>query len=320
MVIGGVTMKLKQLIEEWLYENHQNEIKRRTLLRYECSCRNHIFPQYGEIDIEAITPRDIQHWINVIKEKPSHIKGKTLSPSTINNVIAIFRQAFNYAEEFEIIDNNPARKIKRLPQKSENKIKAFTREEQIKLEKYIYDSSNTDYFVYILVLYTGLRLGEAMGLTWSDINLRNGVMTISKAKYKTVDEKGKWVYVIDTPKTDKSSREIPLPPFLREELRILKKEKHSKYVISRSNGEELTDKTVVWRLKWIEKKIKIRTLNFHCLRHTFATRALENKMDIKTLSDILGHSNVTTTLNIYTHSLINHKKSQMRKIKRLSSI
>lgn len=310
-------MTLKQLIDEWLYENHALEIKRRTLLRYEGITRIYIYPNYGDIDIKEITPRDLQRWVNTLRESISKSTGKPLSPSSINSFIGIFKQSFAYAEDYEILDYNPTHKIKRIPEKKEDSLRVFTREEQIRLENYIDKLGDQEYFVYILVLYTGLRLGEVTALTWSDINLRNGIMTINKTKYKTTDKNGLWYYVTDTPKTEKSVREIPLPSFLRETLKEMKRNKKSKYVVSRNDGSELTDKVIVWRLARILKKLHIRKLCFHSLRHTFATRALENKMDIKTLSEILGHSDITTTLNIYTHSLMNHKKQAMRKIKRL---
>ena len=310
-------MTLKQLIDEWLYENHALEIKRRTLLRYEGITRIYIYPYYGDIDIRDITPRDLQHWVNVMRETISKSTNRPLSPSSINTCIGLFKQSFAYAEDYDILPLNPTRKLKRIPEKKEDKLRVFTREEQIRLENYIDKLGDQEYFVYILVLYTGLRLGEVTALTWNDINLRTGIMTINKTKYKIVGKDGLWYYVTDTPKTEKSVREIPLPSFLRETLKEMKRNKRSKYVVSRNDGSELTDKVIVWRLARVLRKLHIRKLCFHSLRHTFATRALENKMDIKTLSEILGHSDITTTLNIYTHSLIQHKKQAMRKIKRL---
>ena len=310
-------MTIKELCNEWLYENHIMEIKKRTLLRYETTLKTYIYPRYANIDIQTVVARDIQHWINVMREENSKATGKPLSPSSINGCIGILRQAFGYAEDYELLINNPTRKIKRIPEKKDNKLRVFTREEQIRFEKYIDNSHNLEYFVYILVLYTGLRLGEVMALTWKDINLKTGVLTVNKTKYKTMDKNGVWYYVTDYPKTERSVRQIPLPAFLKEKLRLMKREKKSNYVIARNDGSELTDKVVVWRLSLILKRAHIRPLNFHALRHTFATRALENKMDIKTLSEILGHASVTTTLNIYTHSLLNHKQQAMRKMKRL---
>lgn len=310
-------MTLKELVNEWLYVYHKAEIKRRTLLRYESIIRTYVFPYWGERNIDDITPRDIQLWVNALRETISEATHKPLSPSSLNCCIGVLRQSFAYSENYEILDYNPTRKIKRIPEKRDDKLRVLTRDEQRRFESYIDKANNPEYFVYILVLYTGLRLGEVTALTYQDINIRTGMMSINKTRYKTTDDNGNWIYVTDTPKTDKSIREIPLPSFLWEKFKEMKRNRKSKYVISRVDGKELSDKVIVWRLKRIFKKARIRQVNFHSLRHTFATRALENKMDIKTLSEILGHSDVTTTLNIYTHSLIKHKKQSMRKIKRL---
>ena len=310
-------MTLKQLTEEWLYENHKPEIKKRTLLRYETILKTYINPAHGNIDIKTITSRDIQQWINELREGVSKATNKPLSPSSINHFIGVLKQAFAYALDYELLDKNPMDKIKRLNEKKDDKLRVLTRDEQIRFEKYLDRLDNDEYFVYLLVLYTGLRLGEVTALSWKDINLKTGIMSINKTKYKTVDENGHWYYVIDIPKTEKSIREIPLPAFLSEKMRELKKKHLSRYVVTRNDGKELTDKVIVWRLSMVLKKAHIRSLNFHALRHTFATRALESKMDIKTLSEILGHSSVITTLNIYTHSLLNHKRQAMRKVKRL---
>lgn len=310
-------MQLLQLINEWLYVNHKDDIKPRTLLRYEGCVKEHISPYFNNVEADTLSARDIQSWLNQLKNKKSDKTGRLLSPSSINLSLLVLKLSYAYALDFEILDHDPTRKVKIIPSKNKDPLKVFTREEQVKLERYIDSLNNDEYFVYILCLYTGIRLGEAMALTYKDINLKTGVMSINKSRYKTKDDKGQWHYVTDTPKTQNSNREVPLPSFIKDRLKQMKKTAHSKYVVSKNNGDVLTDKIVVYRLSHMEKKLKIRHLCFHCLRHTFATRALENKMDIKTLSEILGHKSVVTTLDIYAHSLINHKKIQMRKIKRI---
>ena len=304
-------MTLQELFLEWLNLNHKDEIKPRTYLRYMSTFKTNIFPYYGDLDIKSLTSRDLQRIIYEIKER------KKLSPSSMNTIIGAIKQAFRYALDFELITSDPTLKLKRVPLPRESKLRVFTKEEQIKIENYIKKLDNDEYFVYILTLYTGLRLGEVVALTFKDINLRSGVMSITKTKYKTLDQNNKWIYVVDTPKTKSSIREIPLPRFLIDKIRELKKKKISKYIVSRNDGTTLTDKVVVYRLSYLLKQIHVRRLNFHALRHTFATRALENKMDIKTLQEILGHSDIRTTLNIYTHSLMTHKKQQMQKMKKL---
>lgn len=310
-------MTLKELIDEWLYINHKDDIKPRTLLRYECSIRNHIYPHFQNEIIDNLSPRDIQRWIKIIKEDISPKTQKPLSSSSINTIIAILKLVFNYALDFEIIKYNPMARIKRVSIREEVTVKVFTREEQIKIENYIERLENDEYFPYILTLYTGLRLGELLALTWKDINIKTGLISINKTIYKIPSKDNKWEYVTDTPKSRNSVREIPMPTFIKEKLRELKRIKKSIYLVVRNDGTRINEKLLIYRYKMALKRARVRYLNFHCLRHTFATRALENGIDIKTLSELLGHANVSTTLNIYTHSLMKHKKQQIRKMKRL---
>ena len=310
-------MTLKELIDEWLYINHKDDIKPRTLLRYECSIRSHIYPHFQNEIIDNLSPRDIQRWIKIIKEDVSPKTQKPLSSSSINTIIAILKLVFNYALDFEIIKYNPMARIKRLSIREEVTVKVFTREEQIKIENYIERLHDDEYFPFILTLYTGLRLGELLALTWKDINIKTGLISINKTIYKIPAKDNKWEYVTDTPKSRNSVREIPMPIFIKEKLRDLKRNKKSIYLVVRNDGTRINEKLLIYRYKMMLKRARVRYLNFHCLRHTFATRALENGIDIKTLSELLGHANVSTTLNIYTHSLMKHKKQQIRKMKRL---
>ena len=310
-------MKVSQLLDEWLYQNHCHAIKDNTILRYQCTINCHINPLMGEMNVEDITARDLQRIINEIKNNISERTNRHLSNSTINNIIAVLKLAFNYAVDFDIIDVNPTLKIHNFPVKREEAVKAFTKEEQIKIERYIDKLHNDEYFCYILVLYTGLRIGEMLALTWNDINLASGLINIDKTFFRFKEESGHWKYHVGSPKTDHSIRQIPIPSFLKEKLREIKRKKISKYVISKNDGSPLDDKLIVYRYKMLLRHARVRYLNFHCLRHTFATRALEAHMDIKTLSEILGHANAAITLNIYVHSLIDYKKQQMRKMKRL---
>ena len=310
-------MTLNELINEWLYENHKIEVKERTYLRYEGVYLLHISPSIGQLDINEITPRIVQRFLNSLHEKVSDRTHKKLTSATINIVISVLKLAYNYGIDYEITTNNPTTKIKRAKQDTPTKAQAFTRTEQIKIENYIEKSQDYEYLGIIVVLYTGLRLGEILALTWNDVNIKTGCINVSKTQYKMRKGDGTWVDTISTPKTRNSIREIPLPSFLRLLLQESKKNKKSNKVVCKNDGSRLDEKVFIKKYHTMLKQIKVRDLNFHCLRHTFATRALENRMDIKTLSEILGHANASTTLNIYVHSLQDHKKNQMRKIKRL---
>lgn len=310
-------MKMKDLLHEWLYDYHKNDIKERTLLRYESIINTNLLELIGEYDVEKLNSRELQLSLNKLRDKVSLRTKKPLSASSINTAIETIKLAYSYANDFEITTNNPAIRIKRIKKEEINKVDSFTKEEQIRIENKIESMNNDEYFGIILVLYTGLRIGELLALTWNDINLRTGIISIDKTLYKVKKDNGEWVYKISSPKSKSGTRLIPYPTFLKEKLSKLKKERKSKYVVCHNDGKVLLDRTLRHRFKVLLKQIKVRNLNFHCLRHTFATRALENNMDLKTLSEILGHASVSTTLNIYAHSMLDHKKKQMRKMKRL---
>lgn len=311
-------MNFKELSNEWLENSHRKDIKEKTYLRYKGIIDKYLIPNLGNKEITSFNKRELYLFINKVRETPSTKNiSRSISNSSVNLIISLLKLIFGYAHEYELIYSDPMYRMKRLPTNN-NKVRAFTKEEQIKIEKYITKYPKPEDSAILFSLYTGIRIGELLALTWNDINLKTGVLTINKTLYRTKDSNNNWVLKIDVPKTKNSIREIPLPSFLKEYLRLRKKEKKTKVLFVKNDGvTPINDRLLRYRLNSITKKCHIPNLNYHCLRHTFATRAIENKMDIKTLSEILGHSNVAITLNVYAHSFIENKKKQMRKIKKL---
>ena len=165
----------------------------------------------------------------------------------------------------------------------------------------------------MLCLYTGLRIGELLSLTWDDIDLQKGIITVSKSCHDSW-ENGEYVKVIDTPKTDFSERIIPLPKQLLSRLREYKKSSSENYVICGERVHGVQVRSYQKSFELLLKRLKLPHKGFHSLRHTFATRALECGMDIKTLSEILGHKNPTITLKRYAHSMLEHKTEMMNRL------
>ena len=312
-------MTLIDFLDDWLENDHKEYIKHQTYVRYRSNINNYIRNSgIAQKEMNEVTRRDIQDFVNSLKKYKSSRTGKVLSPGTVNNTLNLIQAAYGYAEEYELVDKNPCNRIHRVPARPDSsEAKCFTVAEQKRIEHYIDGLRDPEYYCYILDLYTGLRIGELCALTWDDINFTEGMLSVNKTIYISVDDQGKWGVMTDTPKTKSSYRTIPLPAHVLNSLMKIWKHTESPFVCSLKDNSRMAPWVCRWRYDEMLKKIGIRHLNFHCLRHTFATRALENGMDVRTLSEILGHSNPSVTLGVYTHSLADHKREMMNRMKRI---
>lgn len=172
-------------------------------------------------------------------------------------------------------------------------------------------------FGVVLCLYTGLRIGELLALEWGDIDFQKGIISVSKSCHDGKDDNGRFARITDTPKTETSEREIPFPKQLIPYVRNLKKDSNSVYVVASNSEKPISVRAYQRSFELFLKRLNIQHKGFHSLRHTFATRALECGMDVKTLSEILGHKNSAVTLNRYVHSLMDHKRDMMNKLGKL---
>ncbi len=194
-------------------------------------------------------------------------------------------------------------------------MECFTIQEQKKIEETALSAKKDKYRGIILCLYTGLRIGELLALTWNDIDFEKNILSVTKTCHDG-SENGKHARIIDTPKTENSRRQIPLSKTLVKMLKEMKKKSKCEFVIA--DGEKPVFIRSYQRMfELLLKKLKLPHKGFHTLRHTFATRALECGMDVKSLSEILGHKNATITLNRYAHSLWEHKAEMMNKLSQM---
>ena len=203
-----------------------------------------------------------------------------------------------------------ADKLKR-PKLKEKPVECFALAEQKQIEQAILNGKKDKLYGILLCLYSGLRIGELIALQWNDIDFAKGILTVSKSCHD-----GKGGLVIDEPKTATSRRVIPLPKQLLPLLKGIKKKSDSPFVVS-ANGKPVSVRSYQRSFELLLKRLNIPHKGFHSLRHTFATRALECGMDVKTLSEILGHKNPTVTLNRYAHSLMEHKADMMNRLGKL---
>ena len=196
-------------------------------------------------------------------------------------------------------------------------VEYFTLEEQKKIEAHIIRKKGTKYVGILLALYTGLRIGELLALKWSDLDFRTGFLNVTKSCYDSWID-GRYKKTIDTPKTASSVRQIPIPRQIIPYLIEVKAMSPSEYVVMGRLKEEGAEIRSYQRtFKNLLNQLEIPHRGFHSLRHTFATRALECGMDVKTLSEILGHRDPSVTLQRYAHSLMEHKVEMMNRLGRL---
>ena len=162
----------------------------------------------------------------------------------------------------------------------------------------------------------GLRIGELLALTWDALDFNRGILTVAKSCHDSWDH-GEYFKVIDTPKTECSKRIIPIPRQLLSRLKEYRKTTKGIYVVGSERIQGMQVRSYQKTFELLLKRIKLPHKGFHALRHTFATRALECGMDIKTLSEILGHKNPTITLKRYAHSMLEHKIEMMNRLGKL---
>lgn len=236
--------------------------------------------------------------------------GKGLSANSVNAIISVIQGSLKTAHLLGLTKEYTADKLKR-PKLKEKPVECFTLAEQKQIEQAILNGKKDKLYGIVLCLYSGLRIGELIALQWSDIDFVKGILTVSKSCHDSKDG-----LIIDEPKTATSRRVIPLPKQLLPFLKGIKKKSNSLFVVS-ANGKPVSVRSYQRSFELLLKKLKIPHKGFHSLRHTFATRALECGMDVKTLSEILGHKNPTVTLNRYAHSLIEHKAEMMNKLGKL---
>lgn len=304
-------MLYKDFLTFWLENYVKPDAKTRTYLRYFQIIRIYVAEKVGEYDLSELTPIILQTFITDILTNGRGRWGEEgLAPNTVNSIVSVLKNSLKTAYVLGCTDRQLGDKIKR-PKLRERKIECFTVKEQRKIENAVLTSRKAKHFGVLLCLYTGLRLGEVVALNWKDIDLKRGMLSVNKTCYDTPDG-----LVFDDPKTVHSRRIIPLPRQIMPILREKRKTSKSDFVVS-DKGKPVSVRSFQRSFELLLKRHRIKHRGFHALRHTFATRALESGMDVKTLSEILGHKNPSITLSRYAHSLMEHKSAMMNRLGKL---
>lgn len=303
-------MKVKEWLLIWLENYVQPTAKERTRLRYSEVVKHHLIPHIGELEMADVTPLILQQMVTGLTAHGNLRTGGALSANTVNVIITVIQSALRVAYQLGYIPEYTADRVRR-PRAAEKGIECFTLKEQKKIEAAVLADRRPKMFGIVLSLYTGLRIGELIALQWKDIDLQKGLIAVSRSCHDTSGG-----IVFDEPKTATSRRVIPLPKQLLPKLKIIKKNSNSDFVVS-MGGNAVSVRSYQRSFELLLRRQNIVHRGFHSLRHTFATRALECGMDVKTLSEILGHKNPTVTLNRYAHSLLEHKVAMMNRLGKL---
>jgi len=288
-------------MELWYEVYAKPRIRESTAVYYKMFIDTHIRPKLGEIKLNQLQTMDIQRLYNELRENGrirKEIKDKQpgLSVSYIRGMHNMLKVCLSSAVEERLILRNPAEGCK-LPKAEKKEMKVLTQEQ---LGSYLAAADKRGLLpMFFLELTTGLRKGELVPLLWSDVDTNNMTISISKQAYRT-----KGALTVQPPKTDNSMRKISLS----EETMELLKQEHDKHpdnpylFPSPVTGGMYHPDSVVKLHQKILKDAGLEHIRFHDLRHTFATLALQNGIDVKTVSSMLGHSSAGFTLATYTHA------------------
>lgn len=295
VICNSMNLTVGVMISEWL-DSIKNQVKPNTYQKYESVCKNHIVKVLGSVLVKLISNYTIINFTN-------HLKEKNLSAKSINDILIVLGLAFKYAEEeYEIITP----KIRYLKEEKKD-IRALSVNEQLQLTTYLNSNIDVYKFGILLALYTGIRVGELCALKWEDIT--DEYIQINKTMTRIKSDNGKTEIKIGTPKSDSSNRLIPTPQCL---LPLINQFRNAGYVLSTEKLDYTEPRLMQIKFEKMITEAGLDKTNFHALRHTFATRCVEAGVDVKTLSEILGHSDVKTTLNRYVHSSFELKQKSMK--------
>lgn len=287
----------QELAQQWC-ETKQPIVKYSTVCAYRLVLRTHLLPRFGEMT--QIEETDVQGFI-LDKVKAG------LAKKTIRDMIAVLRAIIKYGARQKLFEGEDWQ-LNYPTVADDAKLPILSLAHQRKLTAYLTKQPDTRNIGILLALCTGMRIGEICALMWDDVDLVHRMLRVRQTVGRIYNcDLRSTECVFSTPKTKHSFREIPISKLLFDALSYVKKQSGSTFVVG-SSVPATDPRTYRDYFARLLKKLQIPHIVFHGLRHTFATRCIESQCDYKTVSSLLGHSNVSTTLNLYVHPNIQQKK------------
>ena len=292
--------EFKKVVELWQADKQQY-VKKSTFAAYSLLITNHLLPAFaGNADIYE---EDVQHF--VFKKL-----GEGLSQKSVKDILIVLKMVLRFGVKYNLIAHHQI-DIRFPTERERQEVEVLSKANQRKIMEFVKSNFTFQNLGIYICLSAGLRIGEVCALTWDDIDTEQGVIYVTKTIQRIYYVGGierKTEVIIDTPKSKNSIREIPMTRDLLRIIKPLKKVVNSSFYVLTNSTAPTEPRTYRNYYKRLMKQLDIPALKFHGLRHSFATRCIESNCDYKTVSVLLGHSNISTTLNLYVHPNMEQKK------------
>ena len=299
---------INQITEEWK-EEKKKYVKKSTYAAYQLLIQNHIKPYFG--DLYEVNEEKVQQFVFDKLDAG-------LSEKTIRDIIIVLKMILKFGIKNGYLEY--AQIDAKFPSKQEKKdLDVLSKADQKKFMEHLRNNFTFKNLGIFICLSTGMRIGESCGLRWCDVDTVEGVIKVRHTLQRIYIIEGETRHtelLLDTPKTANSVRDIPMSSELLKMLKSLNKVVNENYYVISNDIKPIEPRTYRNYYKKLCKQLDIPELKFHGLRHSFATRCIESKADYKTVSVLLGHSNISTTLNLYVHPNKEQKKKTIDKMLR----
>ena len=298
-------VKFEEIAKKWL-EMKKISIKESTYYNYMFIIDKYLMPTFKDVSLHKLVDYNYNEFVQKLKIN--------LSVKTVRDIGNVLKSILKYSQEEYNFSINL--KTINMPKLNITKIKVLNKREKGKLERYCLKQNTLKSLGVIVCLYTGLRIGELCALKWEDVDIEEKIIYVRKTLQRIYMEKeNNSKIIINSPKTNSSVRRVPINNKLYEILKPLKKDyKNEDYFLTGSSEKYVEPRNYQNLFKIFLSECKVKPYKFHILRHTFATYCIEVGMDAKSLSEILGHSNVNITLSRYVHSSDKIKKKFLEKL------